>query len=381
MRLHASSENGLFEGFIPTGGDISSATLTVEEAIATAEKIKGCRGFTFKGKPTGEPVQVFFKDKYQLKEGGNELWTSYKTKAQKRSDFFQGLLGGGGGKGGGGSGGGSGGGGGGSGSGGSSSNEPEGLDLIGRLASLAFIAVVLLGFGLALAPFASVFALIFHKLKGSNRKQVRRPTPPKKSPPKKTASKQVAWKSKPGSKSGSNPVVGMLVLVVLAGVAITNLGEVIGDQGADGKPRKPVGSTSAPKVVSGKFPAHSSPAPARPAPAPAPSAPPSLVTSSESTEVWAKPAAVEKPPAPAPATAFAFVGALETQRVAGAPPTATSINQGQQSLSFRLLMFMVLPPFVLMACIRCAGYVLRTTGKSGAQHFNIADTPRGSANC
>lgn len=61
------------EGFIPQGGDLLVETMTVDDAKLKCLTLPGCRGFTFRGVITEEPVKIFFKNKSETKPGE---WTS-----------------------------------------------------------------------------------------------------------------------------------------------------------------------------------------------------------------------------------------------------------------------------------------------------------------
>lgn len=65
------------EGFISAGGDLHVQRLTVAEAKAKAKELAGCLGFCFSGPDTGEPVDVFFKGKWDNSPSGD--WTSYRV--------------------------------------------------------------------------------------------------------------------------------------------------------------------------------------------------------------------------------------------------------------------------------------------------------------
>jgi len=63
-------------GLISLGGTILQARMTVEQAKLKAEGMQECEGFTFKGSPSGLPVEIYFKAKWDLR--GISGWTSYR---------------------------------------------------------------------------------------------------------------------------------------------------------------------------------------------------------------------------------------------------------------------------------------------------------------
>ena len=64
-------------GFIGKGGYLLKETLTLEAAMKKALTSTGCGGFCFKGKDATEPVEVFFKNKDDVRELCGTSWTSY----------------------------------------------------------------------------------------------------------------------------------------------------------------------------------------------------------------------------------------------------------------------------------------------------------------
>lgn len=69
----------LFEkhsGFISVYGDLLVAEMTVEDAKNTAMEILGCKGFTFEGEDVGEPLRIYFKNKFDNVTSAD--WTSYR---------------------------------------------------------------------------------------------------------------------------------------------------------------------------------------------------------------------------------------------------------------------------------------------------------------
>eukprot|EP00929_Paragymnodinium_shiwhaense_P002016 TRINITY_DN102212_c0_g1_i1.p1 TRINITY_DN102212_c0_g1~~TRINITY_DN102212_c0_g1_i1.p1 ORF type:complete len:452 (-),score=87.35 TRINITY_DN102212_c0_g1_i1:154-1509(-) len=62
------------DGYISSGGTFKKEFMTLEEAKAVCATMGGC-GFTHKGGPTEGPVQIFFKNKWDVMGTG---WTSYK---------------------------------------------------------------------------------------------------------------------------------------------------------------------------------------------------------------------------------------------------------------------------------------------------------------
>jgi hypothetical protein len=61
-------------GYIPRGGDVLVATMTVEEAKMKCTQLPSCLGFTFRGAMTADPVQVHFKNKDNIEGEG---WTTF----------------------------------------------------------------------------------------------------------------------------------------------------------------------------------------------------------------------------------------------------------------------------------------------------------------
>merc|ERR1712117_218900 len=53
--------------------------MTVEEAKVRAGTLEGCAGFCFKGAPTSNPVEVYFKSKWDITTSSTQ-WTSYRQK-------------------------------------------------------------------------------------------------------------------------------------------------------------------------------------------------------------------------------------------------------------------------------------------------------------
>mmetsp|Transcript_37552 Transcript_37552/g.119657 ORF Transcript_37552/g.119657 Transcript_37552/m.119657 type:complete len:703 (-) Transcript_37552:96-2204(-) len=66
------------KGFLPIGGDLLIESMTVQEAKVRCMTLTGCKGFSFKGPPASEAVQVYFKDKWDLCSAGPVVWTSFK---------------------------------------------------------------------------------------------------------------------------------------------------------------------------------------------------------------------------------------------------------------------------------------------------------------
>lgn len=71
--------NGYISGFCT---EILSETMTLEEAKARCKKLPGCKGFTFEGPVTDEPVLVSFRDSFDLVAGD---WTSFSYDAESSS--------------------------------------------------------------------------------------------------------------------------------------------------------------------------------------------------------------------------------------------------------------------------------------------------------
>ena len=64
----------------------------MEAAMKKALTLTGCRGFCFKGKDATEPVEVFFKNKDDVRELCGISWTSYLVQgveSQDKSDKLQ----------------------------------------------------------------------------------------------------------------------------------------------------------------------------------------------------------------------------------------------------------------------------------------------------
>jgi len=72
-------EDGLEDGLITPGGDLHQEVMTIEEAKRLCSQLTGCKGFTFEGSPTIQPVMVFFKNKYDVVCGTprSGRWTSF----------------------------------------------------------------------------------------------------------------------------------------------------------------------------------------------------------------------------------------------------------------------------------------------------------------
>eukprot|EP00441_Pelagodinium_beii_P039482 CAMPEP_0197635686 /NCGR_PEP_ID=MMETSP1338-20131121/11433_1 /TAXON_ID=43686 ORGANISM="Pelagodinium beii, Strain RCC1491" /NCGR_SAMPLE_ID=MMETSP1338 /ASSEMBLY_ACC=CAM_ASM_000754 /LENGTH=1032 /DNA_ID=CAMNT_0043207799 /DNA_START=12 /DNA_END=3110 /DNA_ORIENTATION=+ len=67
------------QGYIPAGGDLETAVMTVMEAKARCEELPACEGFTFNGKAGSGAVTVYFKERWGLQGKG---WTSYRRESQ-----------------------------------------------------------------------------------------------------------------------------------------------------------------------------------------------------------------------------------------------------------------------------------------------------------
>jgi hypothetical protein len=72
-------------GMIPQGGDLHIEVMTVEQAQIKAMQMPACQGFCFKGPPTKDPVQIFFKAKSDVREGKIQ-WTTFTKQAQSGED-------------------------------------------------------------------------------------------------------------------------------------------------------------------------------------------------------------------------------------------------------------------------------------------------------
>lgn len=62
------------EGYIPAGGDLERAFMSISDAFARCKQLPGCKGFTFQGGVTDLPVEIIFKNKADCHPGP---WTSY----------------------------------------------------------------------------------------------------------------------------------------------------------------------------------------------------------------------------------------------------------------------------------------------------------------
>jgi len=72
------------DGYISAGGDLLSEVMTVEEAKTCANELQGCLGFTFQARNPDGPVEIFFKDKWDLEP--DPMWTSYRLAQNKTPD-------------------------------------------------------------------------------------------------------------------------------------------------------------------------------------------------------------------------------------------------------------------------------------------------------
>lgn len=70
-------------GYIPSGGDLGSETMTVQEAFARVLEMPTCQGFSILGSPKeeGEEVLVYFKNKWEVYVDEAQAWTSYRFAA------------------------------------------------------------------------------------------------------------------------------------------------------------------------------------------------------------------------------------------------------------------------------------------------------------
>ncbi|CAJ1368491.1 unnamed protein product [Effrenium voratum] len=67
------------QGYISAGGHVLDATMTVEEAKLKCASLPNCEGFCFKGtEAEGLPLNVYFKDKWNLWSDGSSDWTAYR---------------------------------------------------------------------------------------------------------------------------------------------------------------------------------------------------------------------------------------------------------------------------------------------------------------
>merc|ERR1712216_433186 len=70
-------------GYISDGGDIEVATMTIAEAKARCSVLgPRCQGFTFLGPPTTSPVQIWFKDHWDI---CGSAWTSFRYSPGERT--------------------------------------------------------------------------------------------------------------------------------------------------------------------------------------------------------------------------------------------------------------------------------------------------------
>lgn len=74
-----------FNAYISFGGDITVRTMTVQQAFQKASQMPRCVGFCHEGPPTNQPVEIFFKDHWDV---GGEGWTSYKKQAPVEARVF-----------------------------------------------------------------------------------------------------------------------------------------------------------------------------------------------------------------------------------------------------------------------------------------------------
>lgn len=67
-------------GFISGGGSLLVATLTVSAAKKKCQQLPSCAGFTFGGSDTGDPLKIYFKNKWDVAgtHWGGKDWTSYR---------------------------------------------------------------------------------------------------------------------------------------------------------------------------------------------------------------------------------------------------------------------------------------------------------------
>jgi hypothetical protein len=67
----------LHKGYISKGGDLLWQTMTVQDAKSKAARLPDCKGFCFKGADTGGPVEICFKNKWDVTNAGE--WSSYRV--------------------------------------------------------------------------------------------------------------------------------------------------------------------------------------------------------------------------------------------------------------------------------------------------------------
>lgn len=66
------------DGYLVGTESLLAATMTVAEAKDRCMQLEGCVGFTVRGEDAGEPMNVFFKNRWQVSSEGGEGWTSYR---------------------------------------------------------------------------------------------------------------------------------------------------------------------------------------------------------------------------------------------------------------------------------------------------------------
>eukprot|EP00931_Biecheleriopsis_adriatica_P117133 TRINITY_DN92683_c0_g1_i1.p1 TRINITY_DN92683_c0_g1~~TRINITY_DN92683_c0_g1_i1.p1 ORF type:complete len:453 (-),score=73.95 TRINITY_DN92683_c0_g1_i1:220-1491(-) len=74
------------EGFISSGATIAEEVMTVEQAKTKCVDLGNCRGFSFEGTPTGNPVKIYFKNKWDCWSTG---WTSFKLDKDVRIETHE----------------------------------------------------------------------------------------------------------------------------------------------------------------------------------------------------------------------------------------------------------------------------------------------------
>jgi len=80
----------LHRGYISKGGDLLWQTMSVEEARCKAAELPDCKGFCFNGVDSGAPMDIVFKNKWNLNAGDG--WSSYRLERGSQSIAVQRLV-------------------------------------------------------------------------------------------------------------------------------------------------------------------------------------------------------------------------------------------------------------------------------------------------
>lgn len=71
-----------YNGFLPNGGDLYSARMTVKDAKAMCQQLLGCLGFTYHGADDDGTYDIYFKSKWELpSQIPSMVWTTYRYEA------------------------------------------------------------------------------------------------------------------------------------------------------------------------------------------------------------------------------------------------------------------------------------------------------------